>query len=161
MSDSPPAQGIPLQFIFICMHRVTGNFQRKDGGPLNVSDMDGPYDPTVVFEPLDLPADLPIDSPDHPPFHLLLRVCRDCTQIRRGRLHMVRQLSERPGPLGPVLDFLGRHLLKSLREEYRLDDMILMGRFLGHTIGGVQERVEGRLIEGTHSANENIPTHDI
>lgn len=91
--------------------------------------MDGAYDPTVVFEPLDLPADLPIDSPDHPPFRLLLRVCREGTRIRGRRLHMVRKREELPGPDSPELDNLGRDLLESIQEEYRFDDTILMGEF--------------------------------
>ena len=143
------------------MHRVTGNFLGKDGGPLNVSNMDGPYDPTVVFEPLDLLADLPIDSPGHPPFRLLLHVCRECTTLRSRRLHMERKREELPGPDGPELDNLGRDLLESIQEEYCFDNtIILTGRVLCHNILGEQERVKGRLIEGTHSANTNKATHD-
>lgn len=160
MSDNSPAPGIPLQFIFMCMHHVTGEFRRKDGSPLNVLNMDGPYDPDVVFEPHSLPADLPIDSPDHPPIRPLLRVCRHCTRVRKvkERVHIISKGQEWQDQGGSGIGLSRQQVLEKMRQDNYLEDMRLMRKFLGHGIRGLQERVERRVVEGTHPANHNIVT---
>ena len=144
------------------MHHVTGEFRRKDGSTLDVSNMGGPHDPDIVFERHNLPADLPIDSPDHPPIRPLLRVCRHCRRVRKvkERVHILRQRHEWHVRGGSGICIFRQRLLEIMRRRNDLEDIRLMKRFLHHSIREVQKRLERRLIEGTHPVNQTIATPD-
>lgn len=144
MSDAPPVQGIPLQFIYMCLHYVDGYFRRRDGRPLNISTMEGPNDQEVVCEPLDPEAD--------PQVHLQLRplsqICPACEQYRVHRIERIRQ---RHGEDSRMAE----RMVRRARNMYAVEYMMLLRRSLGIDTLGVQRRLQHRLIQLPPLANNN------
>lgn len=146
MSEVPPAERIPLRFLYMCMHSISGYFRKRDGRPFNVSDLESPHDPEVTWESF---GDAHVDPQIRPQ----LRVCYQCRRRRAQRLERFRQLYQRGSGSG-VTD-LGFLRMEEMRRIDDAEDVRLMERALGHNIRGVQERLETQLIGATPLADNN------
>lgn len=142
MADSLSVQRIPLRFLYMCMHDVTGYFRRIDGSPLNISTMTGPHDPEVVREPIDPQAATQVHIRVRP----LMRVCERCRDRRRNHIETVHQRFQNTTGTEPC-EWL--EVLEEMQQTYAEWDLRLVERALGHDIRRVRERVERRLNEGS------------
>lgn len=162
MSDAPSVEGILLQFVYMCMHHVTGYFRRRDGHPLDVSTMQDPYGADLIGEQFN-----PFDPAVHPPVQCqirpVMRLCRLCTQARAQDIDRIRRTHQQNPQLGPWVE---RLTLEQAWTNNRRQDVNFMVRALGDNILGVRERMERRVIEGpspaeeTDNANDNNDGHD-
>ena len=150
MSDVPAMDGIPLRFLYMCMHDVTGSFQRRDGRPLNISTLTSPFDPEVALEPLDAQAHPQVEPEIRPQ----LRLCPGCLQLRRARMERLRLRGQR-GSIGMVSR---RALVRiaAAKAANEAVDVRLMERALGQDIRQVRHRLEARLTK-TAENNGNNP----
>lgn len=147
MSDAQPVERIPLQFVYMCRHSLAGYFRRRDGSPLNVSTMRGPFDRYVACEPFD-PAD---NSSVRPRILPLLRICRHCRRLRIEQLDAFR----RAIPPAPYMADWLQITLELMHRRNHLHDIALMEAALGDDILGVRNRMARRVIERPAPAENN------
>ncbi|MCJ1425328.1 hypothetical protein MMC29_003216 [Sticta canariensis] len=138
MPDAPAVQGTLLQFVYMCLHHVTGYFRRIDGRPLDIYNMIGPHDHGVVYDPYDGEVWEPYcwqDNPPTPPrIRPLSRNCSKCRQDRREQIERIRQDCQHHPKAARYLDLRMR--------DYYLEDRILVDLATGNDLAGVEERVE-------------------
>lgn len=149
MSDTQPVERIPLRFLYMCMHHLTGYFRRRDGSPLNLSNMTGPNDREVIWERFDPQFDPQV----RPQLRPLLRLCRRCKQRREERVQQLIQNYQYDLPVGPLLT-----AIHEMRLANCMEDVVLMEKALGIDTRKVKERLEARLIVAASSARNNGST---
>lgn len=147
MSVAPPGEKIPLQFVFMCRHDITGYFRRTDGRPLDISTMNGSTGRGVTHEPLDLQADPHV----RPRILPLLELCPRCGLQRAKELMGAGKLSS----ADPVGSYWAQEAMSGLRSQHAALDSTLMEQALGSDIRRVQERVKRRVIVETPPTENN------
>lgn len=141
MSNDLPAQRVPLQFLYMCMHDVSGYFRRADGHALNISTMKSPYEPGFIFDPR-------VDPQFHPQVVLLLRICFGCKRLRQKCMQGVGQYYRENPALAPR----EQAKLERMRRQNLVHDSMLMKRALKH--------YPGSIVAGGAPPAENNHTND-
>lgn len=150
MPDAPAVQGTLLQFVYMCLHHVTGYYRRIDGLTLDIYNITGPHDHGVVCDPYNGEVWEPYYvqyNPQLPPrIRPLSRNCANCRQDRREQIESARQDCQQYPDAARYLDLRMR--------DYYLEDRILIDLATGNDLAGVEERVESDLAENPRAPRD-------